>query len=182
MRYAVQMTTAALKSQQIIVSRIPPEGIDLPLRLEEGWVAGVLKNLFPNVAIGNMTGGLHVMNHEGNVAVDGKLTFVRGTVCARCGTDFLKKEEIPIHALLAPCKSEGPGAVADAADPNATHEDLEFAFYKNDSFFVDEIVNDAVALALPYNDYCRPDCQGLCPACAHNLNDGPCKCVNPMSS
>ena len=29
---------------------------------------------------------------------------------------------------------------------------------------------------LPFAIYCREDCQGLCPHCGANLNDGPCTC------
>ena len=33
-------------------------------------------------------------------------------------------------------------------------------------------------LALPVKALCSEECKGLCPKCGHNLNAGPCACVN----
>ena len=33
-------------------------------------------------------------------------------------------------------------------------------------------------LALPVKALCSEECKGLCPKCGHNLNTGPCACVN----
>jgi len=38
---------------------------------------------------------------------------------------------------------------------------------------VSDWARDAVALALPDQILCRPDCAGLCPECGKNLNDEP---------
>lgn len=32
-------------------------------------------------------------------------------------------------------------------------------------------------LALPVKPLCKPDCQGLCPTCGKNRNEGPCSCA-----
>ncbi len=37
-------------------------------------------------------------------------------------------------------------------------------------------LREALILRLPNFPVCDPDCQGLCPRCGHNLNDGPCGC------
>ena len=34
-----------------------------------------------------------------------------------------------------------------------------------------------IVLSYPLRGLCREDCRGLCPACGHNLNDGPCACT-----
>lgn len=39
--------------------------------------------------------------------------------------------------------------------------------------------NDAVVLALPTTILCRADCEGLCPRCGRDLNEGPCGCPPP---
>jgi uncharacterized protein len=33
--------------------------------------------------------------------------------------------------------------------------------------------HDALAIALPAQILCRPDCRGLCPVCGASLNDDP---------
>lgn len=37
-------------------------------------------------------------------------------------------------------------------------------------------------MAEPLKPLCRPDCQGLCPDCGANLNEGPCGCRPQMDS
>ena len=41
---------------------------------------------------------------------------------------------------------------------------------------LDELVCDDVWIELPSKCLCKPDCQGLCPRCGKNLNQGPCGC------
>ncbi len=40
-------------------------------------------------------------------------------------------------------------------------------------------IREDILLALPAYPVCRPDCQGLCPTCGKNLNEGPCACQPP---
>lgn len=55
---------------------------------------------------------------------------------------------------------------------------------EDDAFLIDEThrldLGDAMReyalLNLPPAPRCREDCQGLCPECGQNLNDGPCHC------
>jgi uncharacterized protein len=44
--------------------------------------------------------------------------------------------------------------------------------------FVDltENLREDIILELPQRALCRQDCQGLCPVCGRDLNEGPCKC------
>ena len=39
-----------------------------------------------------------------------------------------------------------------------------------------EAIRQHVLLAAPLRPLCRPDCQGLCPACGQNLNEARCAC------
>jgi uncharacterized protein len=42
---------------------------------------------------------------------------------------------------------------------------------------LEPMVRDAIALSLPLAPLCREDCQGLCPHCGRDLNEGPCGCT-----
>lgn len=41
------------------------------------------------------------------------------------------------------------------------------------------LIQAALLLELPVLPLCRDDCKGLCPACGHDLNEGPCQCPPP---
>jgi uncharacterized protein len=38
------------------------------------------------------------------------------------------------------------------------------------------MVRELSLLEIPIQPFCRPDCQGLCPECGQNLNEGDCDC------
>lgn len=43
------------------------------------------------------------------------------------------------------------------------------------------LIRDAVLLELPIAPLCRPDCEGLCPTCGADLNEGDCDCAPPSA-
>ena len=58
-----------------------------------------------------------------------------------------------------------------AEDPK--DEELRTQYITGAELDVSQWARDAVALALPDQILCRPDCAGLCGTCGRNLNDGP---------
>jgi uncharacterized protein len=56
-----------------------------------------------------------------------------------------------------------PGAGVDLISPYLDDGDLDLQGW----------ARDALALALPTQIVCRPDCAGLCPTCGANLNEDP---------
>ena len=50
-------------------------------------------------------------------------------------------------------------------------EELRSPYVEGDVLDVGRWAHDALALALPAQLLCRPDCAGLCPVCGESLND-----------
>jgi uncharacterized protein len=78
--------------------------------------------------------------------------------CYRCLGDAVL--EVPIHAREY-----------QAEDPE--DEELTTQYIVGANLDVSQWARDAVALALPDQILCRPDCAGLCGVCGKNLNDEP---------
>jgi DUF177 domain-containing protein len=57
--------------------------------------------------------------------------------------------------------------------PGAGDEDLTSPYMGDDGLDLEAWARDALALALPTQIKCRPDCAGLCPNCGANLNEDP---------
>lgn len=83
--------------------------------------------------------------------------------------------------MQGPCmrclRDAAPAVVVDARE---VHQESDHVGDELDSPYVtDEEVNlhawarDAIALAMPAQVLCRPDCPGLCPECGADLNDDP---------
>lgn len=62
-------------------------------------------------------------------------------------------------------------------DHELKDQDLDTSFYGGEAIDLDDLVREQVELALPMARLCRQECQGLCPNCGANLNEGRCSCV-----
>jgi uncharacterized protein len=78
--------------------------------------------------------------------------------CFRCLTDA----ELPLSLRLREYQ---------AAKPEGEEERTEYLV--DDRLDLSAWARDAVALALPDQILCRPDCAGLCPVCGKDLNAEP---------
>ena len=101
----------------------------------------------------------------------------------------LRLESVPGGALLATgtvraewvgdcrrCLGEATGAlsaeVRELFEPGSDEE--ETYPLKSDEIDVEPLVRDAVLLELPLAPLCREACEGLCPVCGANRNEGDC--------
>ena len=55
--------------------------------------------------------------------------------------------------------------------PGTADEELTSPYIDRDELDLARWAHDALALALPIQLLCRPDCKGLCPVCGASLND-----------
>ena len=79
--------------------------------------------------------------------------------CVRCLEDAVATIDVDAHEY----HSGGDGA----------DEQLRSAYIVDDRLELSVWARDAIALELPEQILCRPDCAGLCPVCGVNLNVEP---------
>ncbi len=59
-----------------------------------------------------------------------------------------------------------------------SEEDNYFVVDPSSGFFqIDNMVREAILLALPLKPLCSEDCRGMCPICGTDLNKSECSCV-----
>jgi uncharacterized protein len=85
-----------------------------------------------------------------------RLRFAAGLIgpCMRCLTEATPEFEIDAREISQ------PGAGEELETPYVTDAVLDLRSW----------AHDALALALPAQILCRPDCAGLCPECGEDLN------------
>jgi uncharacterized protein len=97
---------------------------------------------------------------------------------ASTGTVFELSFPVRVHG---PCQRCLEDAVVDrsisareyqATSPGSSDE-LRTPYVQDDRLDLSAWARDALALALPEQILCRPDCAGLCPVCGKNLNREP---------
>jgi uncharacterized protein len=119
-----------------------------------------------------LLGGQRYDAHPETVPVDVEITQASGA------TVF----DVHLHAKLAgPCmrclgfaEIEVDTRAREFHDPAAPPADgLRSEYVVEDQLQVGAWLRDAIALALPEQILCRPDCAGLCPVCGKDLNVEP---------
>jgi DUF177 domain-containing protein len=96
---------------------------------------------------------------------------------ANSGTVFALAFEVRIHGPCYRCLGDAVLEVRvrareyQAAAPS--DDELTTPYVTGDVLDVSAWARDAVALALPEQILCSPDCAGLCSECGKNLNDDP---------
>jgi uncharacterized protein len=106
--------------------------------------------------------------------VSAELTITRAT----SGSVFELAFAARVHGPCYRCLDD---AVVDtrirAREYHATspgeEEELRMPYVDHDVLDLTAWARDAIALALPEQILCRPDCAGLCPVCGANLNTSP---------
>jgi len=89
-------------------------------------------------------------------------------ICDRCAVTFQIPFEVNASILCRPLTH------------NPTEEEEEdegLIFFTKQELLLDNIIREQIFLALPMTHVCDQNCQGLCPGCGENLNDGEHECM-----
>jgi uncharacterized protein len=106
--------------------------------------------------------------------VDAELAITRGT----SGTTFELRFPARLHGPCYRCLKD---AVLDlsirareyqATSPGESDE-LRTPYVVDNQLQLSDWARDAIAVELPQQILCRPDCAGLCPMCGQDLNENP---------
>jgi len=77
----------------------------------------------------------------------------------------------PCMRCLGPAEVEVDVEAREVDQRGAEDEELRSPYVEDEVLDVGALAHDALALALPQQLLCRPDCAGLCPVCGESLND-----------
>ncbi len=118
------------------------------------------------------TGKAKIWNLGDRLLVQAELQGEVRLTCSRCLREYTQ----PVSVSFEEEFREGePGA--EGPDEEDGDESVEpVSFYSDDELDVTEVARDHILLALPMKPLCSEACQGLCPRCGKDLNEGPCGC------
>ena len=136
---------------RVIVAEIPEEGLRLTERLDPA----ALSLNTPDVAfVVPLEVSAFVQRYDDDLTASVEADGTLEVVCGRC----LATVRRPYHETF--------------------HLAIEIA--SRPSVELTDDIRQEILLGYPMISLCRDDCRGLCPACGHNRNEGPCRC--PSSS
>jgi uncharacterized protein len=105
--------------------------------------------------------------------VPAELSITRASTGTVFGLRFDARLHGPCHRCLADAVLDVPIAAREYEATKPNSEDLRTPYLEADRLDLSAWARDAVALALPDQILCRPDCAGLCAVCGKDLNREP---------
>jgi uncharacterized protein len=127
------------------------------------------------------TGQAEVWNLGDRLLVKGKVSGEVELQCSRC----LAPVVTPLEASFEEEFVEGAEPQVEVQDNDAEEDSAEEArtvtYYAGEEIDLTDVLRDAILLELPMKPLCTEDCQGLCPTCGKNLNEGACQCNADLS-
>lgn len=102
----------------------------------------------------------------GKAKVEGSVDLTFRTSCDRCLTEVPTRLTLQFHRIVA-----SPDVISQEND-----EMDDISFMEDYQLNVETFVYDEILLNWPMKILCCPDCQGICPVCGKNLNEGECGC------
>lgn len=150
-----------------VASILTGKGLKLKLTSDDKWLVDAIRThtASHNFDAASISGEVQLYKTNKFVDIVASLRFTHFPPCARCGTELSKTASLNFQSHLAPLSDfitkteEAPG------ETELTREDLDTCFYENDEIDLEPLFNDEVAIALPYNYYCKKNCQA--PALNH---------------
>jgi uncharacterized protein len=128
---------------------------------------------------------------NGRVTAAGEVFLVRGTAaadietsCARCLSPVrvsIKADVDERFRMASHGSSTNSASDQDDEDDDWYQEDVQE--FRGLTIHLDDVVLENLLVSMPVKVLCREGCQGLCPQCGKDLNEGKCDCaiddINP---
>ena len=103
---------------------------------------------------------------QGRVAITVRLS------CSRCLAEFDQTIDSPFTVFYLPAAT---GAVQDE-EVELSEQDLVSVTFEGDEIDFTREIAEQVLTEIPFKPLCSEACQGLCPTCGSDLNQGECGC------
>ncbi len=101
------------------------------------------------------------------VLVSGNVRAPMSFRCARCLRGFASPVVVQVEEMFV--REPDPDADDYRLDPEGELDP-------------EQMLRDALGLAMPFAPLCRPDCKGLCERCGGDRNAGECSCAEPVDA
>lgn len=122
------------------------------------------------------TGEAEIWNLGDRLLVKASLSGEALMECSRCLTPFSEPLKVSFDEEFVAGKPGEGEDDEDGADVGRT-----VSYYEGDEIDLAEPLRENVLLELPMKPLCDEDCQGLCPTCGSNRNEGSCQCEETTS-
>ena len=153
------------------VSKIPEEGIQLRHERDGEWFRARVPVKTPcDFVLENIQVACTVRRMRETVFAEGTVSAALEVSCGLCLEPALLPIGGPFRYTFAPPPAQSEEERELQAD------DLEYAYYEEDTIDLDGVVFEQLLLQIPIKPLCKESCRGLCPHCGINRNEASCSC------
>jgi uncharacterized protein len=121
---------------------------------------------------GNAVGRVELANTGKSVIARGYIAGEAILECSRCLKRFPWSFRVDFTENCHLRQIDDPSEYDTADD-----EDEPVPILDEGIVDLSELVRQLIAVEVPLQPLCQPDCAGLCPTCGTNLNEGSCDCL-----
>ena len=122
------------------------------------------QRLSDDLVVNAIQGQLSLLRIEDGILVQGVLAVTVDSECGRCLEPVTRTIDVELNERFVPSLTYKPG------------DDQVFAIDADHHIDLKPVLRELVIVSMPLHVLCRPDCEGLCPSCGKDLNEGPCDC------
>ena len=167
---------------KIALSQITEHGLNLDFQLPANGLK-ILKELVDDgevTAFSPLAVSVTLWAREGYIDVRGQVVTEAILTCSRCLAEFsyLLEQHFSVRFSQEIPQDLSSTSSDDDADIELTADQVGLVFFEGDELDLREVIQEQIALGLPYKPLCREDCKGLCAKCGADLNQASCKCGN----
>ena len=118
----------------------------------------------------NVKGKISIIRIDKGILVEGKLSTIGQSNCARCLKPVDYTCQFDIEEEFIPTIDVNTRSVPEIKDGSFTidsHHNIDLS----------ELFYQYAAMTKPMKTLCKEDCAGICPVCGQNLNERKCNCI-----
>ncbi|HEX2570497.1 MAG TPA: DUF177 domain-containing protein [Polyangia bacterium] len=154
---------------RIKIKDIPDSGRALDITFDRAFLGDALEGFDADLQKSQAFASLFLNRMGDQVFARGQLGGTLTIPCARCLVPTSLRVDVPLRVTFIP---------EDELPPeDRVTDDVEFATHDRQYVVLDNILREALILAIPMTPLCRESCQGLCPICGQDRNEGDCGCM-----
>ena len=160
---------------RVPLRQIPPDGLDLRFDLSGPFAGKALAGTEAQTGSATIDAEVNLQRVGHDVYARGRVVGTLTVPCSRCAKEAALAVDAPFELTFVPPGSDG---AADSGDEEVelAAGDLDVLPYDGEGVDLEEILREQLLLSIPIAPLCREACQGLCPRCGHDRNEGPCPC------
>jgi len=136
----------------------------------------VLDQAEKQISVAGVQASFHLEWEGGRLHIAGQVSAFISMHCSRCFRNFsfpMKENfdfmSLPLRGLKSP------------ENLRLSAEEMEVTFLQGEEIDLDEIIRENIYLSLPIQPLCSEACEGLCPRCGKDLNEGDCTCLKEQA-